>query len=69
MTIEGGSAFPGARNLAHDTGLHEHTIRLRLNELVEGEWLAVVERGGLPGEERRRIGIRQSSLPPMSDHG
>jgi hypothetical protein len=53
MNIEGGSAFPGARNLAHDTGLHEHTIRLRLNELVEGEWLAVVERGGLPGKERR----------------
>jgi Helix-turn-helix domain len=53
MNIEGGSAFPGARNLAHDTGLHERTVRRGLNELVEGEWLAVVERGGLPGEERR----------------
>jgi hypothetical protein len=52
MNMEGGSAFPGARRLAHDTGRHERTVRRHLGRLVADEWLAVVERGGVRGEHR-----------------
>ena len=53
MNERGASAFPGARRLAHDSGLGERTIREHLGILVEQGWLGIVEKGGLKGEERR----------------
>jgi Helix-turn-helix domain len=53
MNIDGGSAFPGAKNLAHDTGKSVNRVRKHLAQLVAHGWLIVVEHGGLPGEKRR----------------
>jgi hypothetical protein len=53
MDADGGSAFPGARRLADDTGQSLRWVRPRLVELVDAGWLDVVERGGLRGEQRR----------------
>jgi hypothetical protein len=46
MNERGGSAFPGAERLAHDTGLSERAVRDHLNGLVHAGWLVLLHRGG-----------------------
>jgi hypothetical protein len=58
MSEKGDSAFPGARRLAHDTGLSERAVRKQLGDLVQAGWLEVVQRGGLRGETRRANAYR-----------
>lgn len=69
MNERGGSAFPGATRLAHDTGLHEDTIRRSLAHLAEGGWLVLVERGGRKGERRTANAYVASIPPPAEDRG
>jgi Helix-turn-helix domain len=53
MDDTGGSCFPGAETLARETGLSSRAVRTHLGLLTGQGWLALVERGGLKGEERR----------------
>jgi hypothetical protein len=66
MDGKGGSAFPGAKNLAHDTGQCERGVRGNLGLLVARGWLVVVEHGGLKGEERRSNRY-QAIFPPVDN--
>jgi len=52
MSERGDSAYPGARRLAHDTGLTERSVRDHLAGLVKGGWLQLVEKGGNKGDKR-----------------
>jgi hypothetical protein len=70
MSEKGDSAFPGARRLAHDTGLSERAVRKQLTALVDAGWLVIVERGGLRGESRRANAYR-AAIPnpgPVDTH-
>lgn len=70
MSEKGDSAFPGARRLAHDTGLSERAVRRQLGLLVEAGWLEVVQRGGIRGETRRANAYRALVPDPgRSDTG
>jgi hypothetical protein len=64
MDGKGGSAFPGATRLVHDTGQCERGVRGNLGLLVAKGWLVIVEHGGLKGEERRSNRYR-ATFPPM----
>lgn len=64
MNERGGSAHPGAPRLADDTGLHVSTIRAELGKLLDGGWLALVQRGGLKGE-RRVANAYEARFPPQ----
>lgn len=46
MNERGGSAFPGAERLAHDTGLTDRTVRDHLHKLVKTGWLEILAAGG-----------------------
>lgn len=53
MNERGGSAFPSAGRLSHDTGLSERAVRQHLGGLRDAGWLVLREQGGLKGETRR----------------
>lgn len=52
MSERGDSAYPGAKRLAHDTGLTERSVRDHLACLVGAGWLQLVEKGGIKGDKR-----------------
>lgn len=63
MNERGGSAFPGASLLAHDTGLHLRTVRGALSDAVARGWLEVVEKGGAPKDGPRRASVYRACVP------
>lgn len=73
MNERGGSAFPGAKRLADETGLAVGTVRRVLTELVAEGWLELRERGGRRGESRRAnvyvASIPHPRLPVTDDDG
>ena len=64
MNERGGSAYPGAVRLAHDTGLSERTVRSALALLVERGWLVLAKEGGRKGE-RRQANEYVAAVPPL----
>lgn len=53
MNERGGSAFPGAARLSHDTGYHKSTVKSALRVAYKSGWLKVVQMGGTQKEGRR----------------
>lgn len=73
MSERGDSAFPGAKRLAHDTGLTERAVRTLLGDLAAAGWLELVARGGLKGGKRManlyRATIPNPGLPFTHERG
>lgn len=63
MNERGGSAFPGASRLAHDTALHLDTVKEKLRELERLGWLTCVERGGAPKGGERKANKYAATVP------
>lgn len=62
MSERGDSAFPGAKRLAHDTGMTERAVRTLLADLSAAGWLDLVVRGGLKGG-KRMANVYRASIP------
>jgi hypothetical protein len=69
MNERGGSAFPGASRLSHDTGLHEDSVRKHLLSLVHAGWLRQTHRGGLKGAKRTANTYVATVPPPVENRG
>lgn len=71
MNERGGSAYPGAARLAHDSGLHPDTVRDHLKRAVGLGWIKVLRRGGSNSGGQRLATEYSASVPgvvnPQSD--
>jgi DNA-binding transcriptional MocR family regulator len=64
MNELGGSAFPGVRLLARETGLDRKTVMRHLHELEKRGYLTVLRRGDAPG----RASQYEATLPGDRSH-
>jgi len=67
MNERGGSAFPGSARLAHDSGLHQDTVKTHLRDAVDRGWLRVVAPGGSLAGGKRLATQYAASVPGADD--